>query len=286
MKSNQFDKTQQENIWQKNRGKITTNRGGWRIGEAIYNCGFNMMDDLVGQKSFFQTLILNVTGKLPSEKMAQWFEASFICLSWPDSRIWCNQNGALLGTSNGSPVAAAASGILSADSRMYGPGSICGGAEFIIRALAWSKQGKSPREIIEKELSTTHTKPGNKPVIVGYARPIATGDERVEAMEKVTKALGFKEGAHLALAFEIHQTLAKHYQENMNYVGYVTAFLVDQGFSVKQIHRIYSTWVHSGVHACYAEANDNVAGAFLPLACNDIEYTGVAPRRFPSKENR
>jgi len=278
MKSNQS-----KNIWQKNRGKIITNRGGWRIGEAIYNCGFSMMDDLVGKKSFFQTLVLNVTGKLPSEKLAHWFEASFICLSWPDSRIWCNQNGSLIGTTQGSPVAGVAAGILSADSRMYGPGSIMGGAEFIIRAMAWSKQGKTPLEIIQKELESKFTKPGNKPVIVGYARPIATGDERVEAMEKVSKSLGFIEKKHLTLAFEIHKTLAEHYQENMNYVGYVTAFLVDEGFSVNEIYRIYSTWVHSGVHACFAEANDNTAGTFLPLACEDIEYVGKAPRKLPVK---
>lgn len=268
-------------VWQKNRGKISTNRGGWRIGEAIYNCGYSMMDDLVGKKSFFQTLILNVTGQLPSEAMAKWFEASFICLSWPDSRIWCNQNGSLLGSTKGSPTAAIAAGILSADSRMYGPGSITGGAEFIVRALTWFKQGMTPLEIIQKELAATHTKPGAKPVIVGYARPIATGDERVEAMEKVTKELGFSEGEHLQLAFKIHTTLAEHYQENMNYVGYVTAFLIDQGFSVRDIHRIYSTWVHSGVHACFAEANDKVEGSFLPLACEDIEYVGAQARELP-----
>lgn len=273
----------EQSIWQKNRGKITTDRGGWRIGEAIYNCGYSMMDDLVGQKSFFQTLILNVTGELPSENLAHWFEASFICLSWPDSRIWCNQNGSFIGTTQGSPTAAIAAGILSSDSRMYGPGSISGGAEFIIRALEWFKQGLTPIQIIKKELAATHNKPGNKPVIVGYSRPIATGDERVEAMEIVSKDLGFNEGEHLKLAFKIHSELAEHYQENMNYVGYVTAFLVDLGFSVKEIHRIYSTWVHSGVHACFAEANDKTEGTFLPLACEDINYVGKAARELPKK---
>jgi len=271
--------------WQTKRGRIVTNRGGWRIGEAIYNCGYSMMDDLVGHKSFFQTLILNVTRRMPSKELAEWFEASFICLSWPDSRIWCNQNGSLIGSTQGSPVAGSAAGILSADSRMYGPGSISGGAEFIVRALKWQQEGFSPLEIIEKELSTKHSKPGIKPVIVGYARPIATGDERVEAMEKVTTKLGFEEGEHLKLAFKIHTTLAKHYQENMNYVGYVTAFLVDQGFTPKEIYRIYSTWVHSGVHACFAEANDDIAGGFLPLACEDMEYVGVKPRSIPKQHD-
>ena len=269
--------------WLANRANIVTNRGGWRIGEAIYNCGYSMMDDLVGKKTFFQTLILNVTRKMPSKNLAEWFEASFICLSWPDSRIWCNQNGSLIGSTKGSPVAGVAAGILSADSRMYGPGSILGGAEFIERALQWGKSGLTEVEIIEKELKSKHVKAGGKAVIVGFSRPIATGDERVEAMEKVTSSLGFEEGEHLKLAFKIHEALSKGYNENMNYVGYVTAFLLDQGFSSAEMYRIYSTWVHSGVHACFAEANDDFSGAFLPLACEDIEYTGVAPRKLPKR---
>ncbi len=268
-------------IWKARRGKIITNRGGWRIGEAIYNCGYSMMDDLVGKKTFFQTLVLNVTKKIPSKKLADWFEASFICLSWPDSRIWCNQNGSLIGTTNGSPVTAAAAGILSADSRMYGPGSILGGADFIIRAMKWYQAGMTPLDIVKKELATKHVKKGNKPVIVGYARPIATGDERVEAMQRVTLELGFKEGKHLKLAFKIHSILAEHYKENMNYVGYVTAFLIDQKFTPNDIYRIYSTWVFSGVNACYSEANDDFAGGFLPLSCNDINYVGVKSRKLP-----
>ncbi len=270
-------------LWDENRGRIVTNRGGWRIGKAIYNCGYSMMDDLVGKKTFFQTLILNVTKKLPPRKLAEWFEASFICLSWPDSRIWCNQNGSLVGTVGGSPVVGSAIGILTADSRMYGPGAITGSAQFILRARRWQLDGLNPLQIVQRELAGKQQQGQKKPVIVGYSRPIATGDERVEAMEVVTRQLGYKHGEHLQLAFQIQQVLAKHYSENMNYAGYVTAFLADQGFSARDMYRIYSTWVHSGVHACYAEANDNARGAFWPWAVSDVEYAGPKARRLPAR---
>jgi citrate synthase len=97
-------------------------------------------------------------------------------------------------------------------------------------------------------------------------------------MDRVTQQLGFREGEHLELAYAIHAVLAEQYEENMNYVGYVTAFLTDQGFTPIEMYRIYSTWVHSGVHACYAEANDAPRGTFLPWTCEDVDYVGVPPR--------
>lgn len=298
--------------WDHWRGRIDTKRGGWCIGQAVYNRGYtneeiplqyqynemeedapklySMMVDLVGKKSFFQVLVLNAIGRLPNERLAKWFEASFICLSWPDSRIWCNQNGSLAGTSGASPVAASAAGILSANSRMYGPGSLTGGAEFIIKAKGWydeyAAEGNMSddeivKTIVERELDEKRKQSKSRPVVVGYARPLATGDERVEAMRKVTKELGFSELEHVKLAFKISEYLDKVNNESMNYVGYVVAFLTDLGITAKEMYRIYSTWVHSGVHACYSESADWHRGSFFPWACEDIVYTGKEDRPVP-----
>ena len=121
-------------LWNEYRNKIVSYKGGWRIGDAVYNHGFNMMEDFIGKKSFFQVLVLNTTGKMPSKEFSDWLEASFICLSWPDARIWCNQIGALAGTLRTSCASAVAGGILAADSRMYGAGTMQACLDFIIRA--------------------------------------------------------------------------------------------------------------------------------------------------------
>lgn len=265
-------------FWEKKRGKIITQKGGWVIGEAIYNHGYSMMDDLVGKASFFQVLALNVTGQLPERRLADWLEALFICLSWPDARIWCNQIGSLAGTMRTSPVAGVSAGILAADSRMYGPGTILGACSFISDALQKKKNGITIEKIIEGHQRRDEN---NKPLIVGYARPLATGDERITAMERVSRKLKFKVGKHLGLAQKIEKYLLDKYSESLNLAGYCAAFLLDQKLTAQEIYRLLSTWVHSGVHACYAEAADSPPESFFPLRCEDMEYKGKPPRLLP-----
>jgi len=268
--------------WEERRGIIRSRKGGWVIGEAIYNHGYSMMDDLVGKASFFQVLVLNVTGNLPERRLADWLEALFICLSWPDARIWCNQMGSLGGTLRTSPVAAVAAGMLASDSHMYGPGTLLAATRFIEDALAASKQGASVAEIIRP----FQRRAGTSPIIVGYGRPVATGDERVVAMAGVADALGFAIGEHLALARQIEQEIARDFGETMNLAGYLTAFLCDQGFSAVEIYRMSAIMVVSGVHACYVESFDALPEGFFPLRCDDVKYCGRASRPVPSKGNQ
>ena len=267
-------------FWDARRGIIRTRKGGWVIGEAIYNQGYSMMDDLVGKASFFQVLTLNATGRMVERPLADWMEAVFVCMSWPDARIWCNQIGSLAGTMQASSVAGVSAGMLDTDSFMYGVGPLIEGTRFIIDALTKKKNGMSVKEIIAEHCR----RPGSKPQIVGYARPIVTGDERVTAMERVTEELGFEIGEHLALAYEIAELMWRNYTETMNINGYATAFLADHGFSVRDIYRIGTTCVVSGVQACYAEAADSPPESFFPLRCDDVDYQGKPPRPVPDKK--
>ncbi len=266
-------------FWDKRRGRIFSNRGGWVIGEAVHNCGYSMMDDLIGKVSFMQLLMLNVTGRLPERRLADVTEAVFNCMSWPDARIWCNQIGSLAGTARASSVAGVCAGILANDSPMYGAGSLIPGAKFIVEAMNQKKQGWSIKEIVAAQAR----RPGSRPIIVGYARPLATGDERVVALEQIIDKLGFSVGKHLALAYEVHDVLRSQYNESMNLVGFVTAFFSDQGLSIEEIYRLFSANVMSGVHACYAEAADQPVGAFFPLQCSDMNYQGLKVREVPER---
>lgn len=268
-------------LWDKNRGVYHTKKGGWVVGEAVYNHGYSMLDELVGKYTFFQVLVLNVTGALPEKRLADWMEASFICLSWPDPRIWCNKMGSFAGSSRCSPATAVSMGILAADSRMYAAGAITKGAEFITMALEKKKRGIDAHQIIDEELSKLRH-PGNPtPVIMGYARPIATGDERIPAMERTSKQLKFEIGPHLELAYEIDNIHREKFNETINMLGYTVAFMCDQGFKANEISTLYCTWVNSGVHACYDEALSRPAESFLPMHCEDINYIGHPERTLP-----
>jgi hypothetical protein len=271
-------------FWDRRRGIIRSRKGGWVIGKAVYNHGYSVMDELVGKASFFQVLFLNVTGRLPDRRLADWLEACFVCLSWPDPRIWCNQIGTLAGCLRASPVAAVSAAALASDSRLYGPGTALAATTFICNAATKKRAGIGVAEIVHQYLASQRSLGHPHPLIVGYGRPIATGDERIIALERVAKDLGFGVGEHLALAYAVEKVMVSNYGESMNMAGYCSAFLTDQGYSAAEIYRLFSLCVNAGVHACYAEAADQAAESFLPLRCEDVDYCGKQPRSVPPRK--
>lgn len=271
------DAKQQTGFWDGRRRTIRSVRGGWTIGSGISNCGYSMLDDLVGKASFFQVLVLNVTGRLPEQSLAEWLEATFICLSWPDSRIWCNHIGALAGDARVAPTAAVCAGAMASDSSMYGPGTVLATVQFLESARTAVNGGAS----IEEFISNNAVRKGRL-IAPGFARPIATGDERVAAMQRIADGLGFTVGPLLDLAYVIDSHLREAYGESINLGGYMCAFMRDQGYTATEGYRLYSLCVNSGVHACYSEYRDKAAGGFLPLRCDDVEYIGPEERRVPT----
>ncbi len=257
-------------FWDQHRGKIVSKKGGWKIGQGVLSHGYSMMDDFVGKTSYMQVVFLNATGRLPERRLADWMDAIFICLSWPDPRIWCNQVGALGGTTQTTVIAATCAGILATDARSYGVRPLLEGLRFIQQALSDYHSGKSVEEIV---MAANRVRKGT-PEIMGYARPIAKGDERIPAMERVTESLGFEIGDHLSLAYSIEQYLSNTYDETMNINGYMSGFLSDQGITPEECYRIFSVLVASGVTACYVDTRDTAPNSFLPMQCEDIDYQG------------
>lgn len=266
-------------FWDQHRNMIRSRKGGWIIGKGIYTHGYSLIDELVGKVSYFQILVLNITGKLPDKTLASWLEAAYSCMSFPDSRIWCNQIGTLAGDTMASPFAGITAGVLAADSKMYGPGTVKDVFAFLELAHNEYNKGASVEEIV----LTRSRRKGSKPSIPGYGRPIATGDERVMVMEKVTANLGFEKGETLSLAYKIEDYMLENYDESMNLATFTVSFLRDNGLSSIQIQQCLSFMVAAGVAACFDEATENPPESFLPLRCNDIDYQGKGPRSVPEK---
>ncbi len=261
-------------LWDHNRSVMRSSVGGWKVGEAVYNHGYSMMDDFVGKLSYMQVVMLNATGRLPERHIADWVEQVHICMSWPDSRIWCNQIGALGGTNQTSAIAATCAGLLANDSRTYGTKPIIEGVQFIQSALLQKNESSSVEMIIERECS----KHGGNPHIMGYARPIAKGDERIPVMEEVQKNSHIPFGSHQKLAYAISDTLHKKFGENINFNGYCAAVLADLKFSPKEAYLIFNISVSSGITACYVDSMSKPAESFFTQRCEDINYVGKAIR--------
>jgi hypothetical protein len=268
--------------WDRNRGTIRTRKGGFVISQGtVYSHGYNLLDELMGNISYFQLLILNATGRLPDRPLADWLEASFFCISYPDARIWCNHIGSLAGTLQATPIAASCAGLLATDSRLYGPQAVVNSAKFITAARSLESRGMAVEEIVE---TLPRRKPDGSLMVPGFNRPVASGDERIPLLENLTAKLGFEPGAHLRLAYGIEAVLSKKYKESLNSGGYRAAFLSDQGFSVQEIYRVLSIYMNAGITACYAEAADRPGECFFPIRCDDIDYQGNPPRDLPVED--
>ena len=260
-------------LWDKLRGTIRSKIGGWRIGQDVVIHGRGLLNELLGEHSYFQLLILNITGRLPERRLADWVEGTFMCLSWPDARIWCNQIATYAGTLRTSPTAAVSAGLLASESRLYGPGTALASTAFITEALRDRQTGMKPLEIIENYRGRHKSRS-----IPGFGRPVARGDERVVAMKRLAERLGFATGQYLELALAIETELLKDCGESLNLAGYITAFLSDLDYSASEIHSLYSICVEAGLLACYREALTSPPDCFMPMQVTDVDYTGPAPR--------
>jgi hypothetical protein len=264
-------------FWEARHGRIVTHKGGWRVGHGIRVGAYSLLDDLLGQHGFFELLILEVTGRMPKPGMARWLEACFMCMSFPDPRIWCNQIGALGGSMRCTPGAAVNAGTLASDSTLYGPGQSHYACQFIAEARHEARAGATPAGILARR--TTRRGRLRAP---GYSRPIASGDDRVEAMLQLGTELGLPEGEHMQLARQLDAYLRARGGDALNMLGYIAAFVLDSDISVEEGYRLFTLSVNAGVHACYSEAADAPAGAFLPWRTDDVEYVGCPPRALPA----
>lgn len=260
-------------LWDKLRGTIRSRIGGWLIGQDVIIHGRGLLNELLGETSYFQLLLLNVTGRLPERRLADWVEGTFMCLSWPDARIWCNQIATYAGTLRTTPTAAVSAGLLASESRLYGPGTVLSATNFIVDALRSQQTGIPATKIIEnyRQLHKTRAVPG-------FGRPVARGDERVVAMKKLAECLNFEVGEHLALANSIEDELLKEAGESMNLAGYIMAFLSDLDYTADEIHALYSVCVEAGLLACYRDAVQAPSDAFMPMRVEDVQYSGPPPR--------
>lgn len=261
-------------FWSRRRSTISSSKGGWIKGKDVYSHGYSIMNDLMGKVTYMQMVILNVTGRLVEKRLADWFEANFIGFSWPDPRIWCNQVGALAGAGKATVVAATVSGVLAADSRIYGGSQTSiEGMNFIKKALSQYRDGQTVGEIVSQ-----CPKRDGRPLVMGYVRPVNGRDERIAPIEKVTKELGFEIGEHLSLAYKLSEYLDQNYNEGMNIAGYACAFMADQGISSEELYQIRALAVASGVTACFLDTYNKTRDSFLPLRCDDIDYQGLEAR--------
>ncbi len=263
-------------LWQSSRLKISSETGFWKGGNDTWFSTLSMKDQVIGKLSYIQILVLNATGKLPSKDFASWLEINLIGLSYPDSRIWCNQIAAYSACASNTPSSAVAAAILGADSRAYGGSQTSeSGMNQLNEAFIRRQNGDSWDTICQSVPNRN-----GKPMFIGFARPVDKDDERIQPYETSRKSLNLVKGQYLTFAFELSQHLTEHYSLAVNSGGYANAMFLDHGFTGTEAARVKSYAISAGAIASYRD-NIKRTTSFLPQHCDDIHYTGHAPRELP-----
>ena len=115
--------------------------------------------------------------------------------------------------------------------------------------------------------------------IPGFGRPIVALDERIPPLLRLSESLGLDKGKHVETAKAVESILqAKRKRMNMNITGLAAALSADQGLKPREYQAYVCLAFGAGILPCYVDAAEHDEGAFFPMRCNRINYSGCPPR--------
>lgn len=215
--------------------------------------------------------VFGITGRRFSVQQIQLLQAIWVYTSYPDARLWNNRVAALATSARSSSNLGMAAALAVSEATVYGGRAGVQAMGFLLRANQAIKNGAD----IEKEVLSE----ARKRRIYGYGRPINSIDERIPWMMALVRRLGFDQGEHLRLAFEVERILLPRYpQLRMNYAALHAALIADMGLSVREYQLLRIPTFLAGMAPCSAEAAKKPEGVLFPTPCDEIAYEGVGKR--------
>jgi hypothetical protein len=218
-------------------------------------------------------LLYGITGRIMDEKQIRLFEGIWsLCTSYPDPRLWNNRVAALAGTARSTGALGVSAATAITEAKIYGGQPIIAAFKFIKKAKTTSRT--SLTKLVREELTKNR-------LIPGFGRPLAGQDERIVPLMNLAKQLGFHNGPHTKLVFEIERILlAGRWRQNMNIAGLAAALALDQGLDAHEYTSYLVLAFSAGMVPCYLDATQKPEGSFFPLRCDRISYEGPEPREW------
>lgn len=264
-----------------------TSAGNWFPGERIVLNGVDVLASMTG-KSWMDVILLAITGKIPERQTAEFLDAVLaLSGSIPDPRLWNNRIATLAGTTRSTPALGMSAGMAASDAIIFGFQPMMGAHQLLNEVAVQLDAGFPLDTIIRERLARDQSsRPGagkhrSLALFPGYGRPVATGDERVPAIMKLVHQYGHAQGRIVTLAFHIESGLQQcGLPLRLNTGGLIAAICADQGMSALQLYYYVSHCFYVSLAACNADALQHDIGSFFPLRCSQIEYQGVAERKW------
>lgn len=280
------DKNQHYEYWR-------TAAGNWFPGERIVLHGVDVLASMTG-KSWMEVILLAITGKIPERRAAEFLDAVLaLSGSIPDPRLWNNRIAALAGIARSTPALGMSAGMAASDAMIFGFQPMMGAHNLMLEVANQLAGGADLDTIIRARLAFDPVgRPGagkhrSLAIFPGYGRPVATGDERIPAIMELVHQYGHGDGRFVTLAFQIETGLQQQgLPLRLNTGGLIAAICADQGMSALQLYYYVSHCFYVSLAACNADALRHDIGSFFPLRCAQIEYQGVAERKWGQESGR
>lgn len=246
-----------------------TNMGAWFPGERVVFRGKDLFHDL-RNLSWMSLLLYGITGRFLKERQVRLLEGLWtLCISYPEPRLWNNRVATLAGTVRSTATLAISSANGVSEATIYGHRPIIRAIDFLLRTKQRIDEGADLEGLIETELITYRT-------IAGYGRPVTRTDERIGPLMGLARELGFSDGPHVALAFQIERILLEgRWRLNMNIAALAAALAADQELSPSEYYAFLVLGFSGGMFPCFMDAIGKPEGTFFPLRCSRLKYEGV-----------
>ena len=264
-------------------GVLHTAMGACYPGSHVIFRGEDLHTDL-RHLEWVALYLFGITGRRFSPQQVQMVNALWVYTSYPDARLWNNRVAALAASSRSTPALGIAAALAVSDARIYGGQPGVSAMEFLLRMQRGidGKRGaardRALRKLVTDELAQKR--------IYGYGRPINSVDERIPWLMKLATHLGFDQGPHVTLAFDIESILLPlNPHLRMNYAALHAALIADMGLSVREYQLLRIPTFLAGMPPCFAEAAERPPGTLFPISCDQVNYTGRGYRAWKSAAN-
>ncbi|MFP5394246.1 MAG: citryl-CoA lyase [Gammaproteobacteria bacterium] len=254
-------------------GRIRTAMGACYPGSHAVFRGHDLHGELA-DLDWVELFVFGITGRRLTPAQKRMVGALWVHTSYPDARLWNNRVAALAASNRSTPNLGLVAALAVSEATVYGGQAGLASLGFLQRAAREVADGAQLETLVLAEAGQRR--------VYGYGRPINSLDERIPGIMALARELGLAEGVHLKLAFDIEAILVARWpQLRMNYAALHAAIISDMGMNAREYQMLRLPTFLAGMPPGIVDAADKPAGAFLPIRCDDIDYTGVAKREWP-----
>lgn len=231
------------------------------------------IEDLIGGKSFVETVWLLLRGELPGENETALFNAILVAVSDHGIAVPSVVAARVTASGGNSINTSIASGVLACGDS-HG-GAIEGCMKMLEEASKISSDAKSAAKIIVEKSETENSR------IPGYGHKILQNDPRSAKLFYLTRKLNADEKyCELAEAISAELSRRKGRALPLNVDGAAAALLLSMGFPSEAGKAIFIIGRVAGISAHVMEEKQREK-PFRRLGADEYAYDGVAPRELP-----